>query len=38
MALIEGDFQKGEADGTVDALAVVRAAAHAWRRIGQDRT
>jgi uridine phosphorylase len=32
MALIEGDFEKGEADGTVDALAVIRAAAEAWRR------
>jgi uridine phosphorylase len=31
MALIEGDFEKGEADGTVDALAVIRAAAEAWR-------
>jgi hypothetical protein len=32
MALIEGDFEKGEADGTVDALAVVCAAAEGWRR------
>ncbi len=32
MALIEGDFEKGEADGTVDALAVIRAAANAWCR------
>jgi uridine phosphorylase len=38
MALIEGDFEKGEADGTVDALAVVCAAAEAWRRIRHDRT
>jgi uridine phosphorylase len=30
MARIEGDFEKGEADGTVDALAVIRAAAEAW--------
>jgi uridine phosphorylase len=29
MALIEGDFEKGDADGTVDALAVIAAAAHA---------
>ena len=29
MALIEGDFEKGEADGTVDALAVIAAAARA---------
>jgi purine-nucleoside phosphorylase len=27
MALIEGDFEKGEGDGTVDALAVILAAA-----------
>jgi uridine phosphorylase len=30
MARIEGDFEKGEADGTVDALAVIAAAARAW--------
>lgn len=30
MALIEGDFEKGEADGSVDALAVLVAAARAW--------
>ena len=35
MALIEGDFEKGEADGTVDALTVIRAAAEAWRRAGR---
>lgn len=32
MASIEGDFEKGEADGTVEAFAVVRAAADVWRR------
>ena len=32
MARIEGDFEKGEADGTVDALAVICASAEAWRR------
>ena len=32
MARIEGDFEKGEADGTVDAIAVIRAAAEAWRQ------
>ena len=32
MAQIEGDFEKGEADGTVHALAVIRAAAVAWLR------
>jgi uridine phosphorylase len=31
MALIEGDFEKGEADGSVDALAVIAAAGRAWR-------
>jgi uridine phosphorylase len=30
MAVSEGDFEKGEADGTVDALAVIGAAAKAW--------
>jgi uridine phosphorylase len=30
MARIEGDFEKGEADGTVDALRVIGAAAGAW--------
>lgn len=32
MARIEGDFEKGEADGSVDALAVISAAARAWLR------
>ena len=31
MAVVAGDFEKGEADGTIDALAVIRAAAIAWR-------
>ena len=31
MATVAGDFEKGEADGTVDALAVIIAAARAWR-------
>jgi uridine phosphorylase len=30
MARIDGDFEKGEADGSVDALAVIVAAARAW--------
>jgi uridine phosphorylase len=30
MAQVHGDFEKGEADGTVDALAVIVAAAKAW--------
>jgi len=31
MATVTGDFEKGEADGTVDALAVIAAAVRAWR-------
>ena len=31
MATVTGDFEKGEADGTVDALSVIAAAARAWR-------
>jgi uridine phosphorylase len=30
MARTEGDFEKGEADGAIDALAVIGAAADAW--------
>lgn len=30
MATVSGDFEKGEADGTVDALAVIDAAVRAW--------
>jgi uridine phosphorylase len=33
MATVAGDFEKGEADGTVDALAIVTAAIRAWRTI-----
>ena len=33
MALVEGDFEKGEADGTFDALAVIVAAARALQGI-----
>jgi len=32
MATVAGDFNKGEADGVIDALAVIRAAARAWSR------
>lgn len=32
MARVAGDFEKGDADGTVDALAVIVAAARAWSR------
>ena len=31
MATAAGDFEKGEADGAVDALAIITAAARAWR-------
>ena len=34
MAVSEGDFEKGEADGSVDALAVIYAAVLAWRDSG----
>ncbi len=30
MARMEGDFEKGEADGAVDALSIITAAARAW--------
>jgi uridine phosphorylase len=33
MALIEGDFEKGEQDGALDALSVIVEAAMAWRKI-----
>lgn len=32
MAVVEGDFEKGEASGAADALRVLVAAARAWRR------
>jgi len=35
MAINEGDFEKGEADGSSDALSVIAAAARAWRRLAQ---
>jgi hypothetical protein len=28
---VSGDFEKGEADGTVDALALIAAVVRAWR-------
>jgi uridine phosphorylase len=31
MATVDGDFEKGEADGTVDALALIAAAVGAWK-------
>jgi len=33
MAVIEGDFEKGEADGSLASLSVIAAAATAWRRL-----
>ena len=33
MAVIEGDFEKGEADGSSASLSVITAAAIAWRRL-----
>ncbi len=33
MAQVEGDFEKGEASGTGDALRIVAAAASGWRRL-----
>jgi len=33
MARSEGDFEKGEANGAADALAVITTAAHAWYRL-----
>ena len=36
MAQSEGDFEKGEADGTADALAVLAAVAGAWDDNGLD--
>jgi uridine phosphorylase len=33
MAVIEGDFEKGEADGSSASLSVITAAATAWRRL-----
>jgi uridine phosphorylase len=32
MGRIEGDFEKGEANGTRDALDVISAASRAWHR------
>jgi len=34
MAVIEGDFEKGEADGSSASLRVIATAAGAWRRLG----
>jgi hypothetical protein len=35
MAVKSGDFEKGEADGSAAALAVIAAAARGWRRASQ---
>jgi hypothetical protein len=31
MAVVEGDFEKGEADGSAASLTVIATAARAWR-------
>jgi len=36
MAVIEGDFEKGEADGSAAALTVIATAARGWRRLAKD--
>jgi len=33
MAIIEGDFEKGEADGSAASLSVITAAVRAWRAL-----
>jgi len=38
MGRIEGDFEKGEANGTRDALNVISAAAQAWGRVQESRS
>ena len=35
MAVEIGDFEKGEADGSADALDVIAAAARGWRGLNQ---
>jgi uridine phosphorylase len=35
MAVAEGDFEKGEADGSAASLSVIATAAHAWRGLGR---
>jgi len=35
MAVESGDFEKGEADGSAAALAVIAAAARGWRQASQ---
>ena len=35
MAVVEGDFEKGEVDGSSASLSVVAAAAGAWRRLAE---
>ncbi len=37
MGRVEGDFEKGEANGTRDAVAVIVAAARAWYRARSER-
>ena len=35
MAVVEGDFEKGEADGSAASLAVIATAARAWRELAR---
>jgi uridine phosphorylase len=35
MAVVEGDFEKGDADGTAASLGVIAVAASAWRRLAE---
>jgi uridine phosphorylase len=37
MAVVEGDFEKGEADGSAASLTVIAAAARAWRGLASNR-
>jgi len=37
MAVSEGDFEKGEADGSIASLSVIAAAARGWRRLVERR-
>ena len=35
MAIVEGDFEKGEADGSSASLSVIAAVASAWRQLAE---
>jgi hypothetical protein len=36
MAVVEGDFEKGDADGSAASLKVIAAAASAWRELDRE--